>query len=321
MLKNFPQKDAKQSEIVLFQKYSDVLLKPVSSTHKLLDSEKKTPQFKQESDVRYDNPNLKNLSNLSSEILDAISLQDETDISTEDYLKLEADSANNEQVRASLENDIRTKKMNKDSILSMIFKIVPIGINIVKRGKTLAVGFKDTAVGTVKLIKNLALLSTVIGLDAIEFGFEFFNYLFKLLFCIVTMIWNFPKCLIFYIVHGFLLFALSGLLSILFLFDVFLMVKLITGTSCIEVFIMVLDKLSELDELCYSYFSFHIIRYPESILNMCYRCNSMGNTDRFNRVSSRMFNYIFITIPEKIGGPIGEAITGIRHILNFLDLR
>ena len=60
--------------------------------------------------------------------------------------------------------------------------------------------------------------------------------------------------------------------------------------------------------------------YKESVLKMCYRCDEAGETDGFAQASARMFDNIFIKIPNKIGGPIGETITGIGHIISFLDL-
>jgi hypothetical protein len=46
----------------------------------------------------------------------------------------------------------------------------------------------------------------------------------------------------------------------------------------------------------------------------------MGDTSGFKSVASRMFKDIFIDLPTGIGGPIGEAITGIGHIFSFLDI-
>jgi hypothetical protein len=117
-----------------------------------------------------------------------------------------------------------------------------------------------------------------------------------------------------------MLLILGLIISILFIFDVFLMVKYFAGISCIEAFMMLLQYLEMADQILYSTFSFHIIHYPESVLNMCYRCSVMGDTSGFQKALSRMFNDIFVTLPNEIGGPIGEAITGIGHILSFLDL-
>jgi hypothetical protein len=104
------------------------------------------------------------------------------------------------------------------------------------------------------------------------------------------------------------------------MFDVFFMVKYFLGTSCIEMFMMLLEFLEMIDQFLYSTFSFHIIHYPETVLNRCYRCSVMGDTSGFRASLSRVFNDIFVKIPNDIGGPIGEALTGIGNILSFLDL-
>jgi hypothetical protein len=75
----------------------------------------------------------------------------------------------------------------------MIFKIVPIGVNIARKGKTIIAGLKETSMGIFDLIKNVALLTAVIGIDAIEFFIQLFIYLFKLLLCSVTILMNFQE--------------------------------------------------------------------------------------------------------------------------------
>ena len=98
------------------------------------------------------------------------------------------------------------------------------------------------------------------------------------------------------------------------------MVKYFVGISCVEAFIMLLGILEMIDKAIYSVLSIHLIHYPDKIINMCYTCSAMGDTGGFKAVASRLFKDIFIDIPTNIGGPIGEAITGIGHIFSFLNI-
>lgn len=309
MLKSFPPKDAKLFDLKDYEMNSDVLLKPVSSskedTSSAVLASAKTP---------YDSSLLSKLTNLSQEMTtDMISAIEPPDDTT-------GEDGENENTAKDVNKDANSGKTDSGSILAMIFKIVPIGVKIAKKGKTIATGFKELGQGLLHLITNAALLTALFTMDTIVFFMQLCVYVFKLLLCAVTIISNFPKCVIFYIINIFMLVVLSCIISILFMFDVFLMVKYFTGISCIEVFMMLLQYLEMADQFLYSTFSFHIIHYPESVLNMCYRCSVMGDTSGFEKSLSRMFNDIFVSLPNEIGGPIGESLTGIGHILSFLDL-
>jgi hypothetical protein len=266
----------------------------------------------------YDESILSNLTNLSSELL-----EDAADNAAA-YKPVNTDDGDiNAKANADdpTPSNIDSGKRKDADILAMIFKIVPIGMNIASRGKTIATGFKEASSGIVKLIKNVALLTAVTAIDTITFGFQFGAYLFNLLFCSVTILMNFPKCAIFYFIDVFIFVMLVCIVSILFIIDVFLMVKVWAGISCTEMFIMLLKILEKIDQTIYSMVSFHIIHYPESTIQTCYKCSAMSDTTAFKRVSSRLFQNLFVKIPSGIGGPIGETITGIGHIFSFLDLR
>ena len=309
MLRNFPPKHASLIDLKNFEMNSDVILKPKSSS------------VRHEETSPYDSSSLSKLTNLSQELIDSLMEAVEP-----------PDNANDNANEAGDGDDATSNDVKKDAkeanagntksefILAMIFKIVPIGVNIAKKGKTIATGFKELGTGIANLLKNVAILAALLTLDSIGFAIQLCVYLFKLLLCTVSIISNFPKCIVFYIINIIMLLILSGILSILFVLDVFLMVKYIAGISCIEAFLMLLKYLEMADQFLYSTFSFHIIHYPDSVVNMCYRCSMMGDTSGFQISLSRVFNDIFVSIPNEIIGPIGEAFTGIGHILSFLNL-
>ena len=205
-------------------------------------------------------------------------------------------------------------------ILRMIFKIVPIGSKIVKKGKTLAQGFKDAALGLVNLIKNLAITTIIFGVDSIKFAFELGFYTFKMMICSVGGVLNLHKCILFYLFDMLMLTFLLIITSILFMVDMFLGVKAIIGMSCVEILIWGLDLLEQFDAWVFKVFGAHVFHYPDFVIKMCYRCSAMGDTSGFTRSSKKMYNDIFVMIPNKIGSPIGNIVRGIGKIFGFFDL-
>lgn len=300
MLRPFNPEDLERHKKI-FQSYSDVFVRSVSSA---ITQQQSTPAPTE----KYEKSFLSDLSKFSAELVDDVvaevgAEEEETD----------------EEANFSKEFDINNEE--DENLLAMIFKILPIGINIAKKGKTIATGFKEAALGIVNLITNIALLTVITGLDTIMFFSELFIYLFKLLICSVTMITNFPKCVVFYLIDVLLFFAIVIVISPLFVVDVIFMVKYFIGISCVEAFLLFLSILEDIDKMIYSLFSVHIIHYPESIINRCYKCDAMGDTTSFNNAFSNLFGDIFIDIPNGIGTPAGKIITGIGHIFSFLNLK
>ena len=217
------------------------------------------------------------------------------------------------------------KNLNEDDdddagflkILRMIFKIVPIGTKIAKNGKKLGKGFAKAGMGLVNLIKNLAITTIVFGVDTIRFAFELGYYSFKLMICSVGGILNIHKCILFYLFDLLMLTILLILTSILFMVDMFLGVKAFLGISCVELLIWGLDLLEKFDEWVFRVFGAHVFHYPDFVLNMCYRCSAMGDTSGFSKASRKMFNDIFVMLPNKIGSPIGNIVRGIGTIFGF----
>ena len=302
MLRPFNQEDLEKNK-KQYQYISDVFVRPVSSSAL---EQKPTPTEK------YDKPFLSDLSKLSSELLDQLTGEEDGE---------ESDTPEMDDEEAAFTKEFDTNNQKDENLLAMIFKIIPIGINIAKRGKTIATGFKQASMGIVELIKNIALLTAITGLDTILFFIELFIYLFKLLLCSITLITNFPKCIPFYLIDVLIFIMIIIIVSPLFVIDVIFMVKYFIGISCVEAFLLFLSILEEIDKYIYSLFSIHIIHYPDSIIKRCYSCDAMGDTTGFNEASRRLFGDIFIDLPSGIGGPIGKIITGIGYIFSFLKLK
>jgi hypothetical protein len=310
MLRPFPPANASRSEIISYQVISDTLLKPVSSSY-ISQTEPTTP---------YDETSLSDLTNLSAELLDELKNAASAAAQSSAASVMPNFDSDTAKSMAGLNSAANSGDTSDGFILAMIFKIVPIGVNIAKRGKTIVQGLKETSMGIVDLIKNVAILTSVIGMDTIEFVSQLFIYTFKLLLCSVSILLNFPKCVIFYILDIFMFILFACFISVLFIIDVFLLVKYWAGTSCVEMFMMLMDILEKVDEMAYSTLSIHIFHYPDSIINMCYSCSAMGDTSGYKTASSNMYKDIFVSLPNDVGGPIGEIVTGFGHLFSFFDL-
>lgn len=265
----------------------------------------------------YDSSLLSSLTNLSSELLaNARDLADESAQAAND----ENDDNDAENQKANSSKGMNTKDKSNDNLLAMIFKIVPIGINIAKKGKTIAQGLKETYMGIADIIKNTAILTGIIGMDSILFSIQSCIFIFKLLVCSVEKMSNFPKCVIFYLIDILVIVVFAAIMSILFIIDVILMPKQWAGISCVELFIILLSIIEQIDQIVYKTLSFHLVHYPEKIITMCYDCAPMRDISGFKQAALRWFNDVFIRIPKDIGGPIGGILTGIGHIFSFFNL-
>jgi hypothetical protein len=303
MLRQFNQRDLEQHK-KLFQSYSDVFVRSVSSAT----TQQSTPAPTE----MYARSFLSDLSKLSSELVD------DTVAEAGAGAGVEEDDKDDE---AEFSKEFDTKNEKDENLLAMIFKILPIGINIAKKGKTIATGFKEASTGIVNLMTNISLLTVITGLHTITFFTELFIYLFKLIICSVTMIQKFPKCIVFYLIEVLMFIAIVLVISPLFVIDIIFMVKHFIGISCVESFLLFLSILEDIDKMIYSFFSVHIIHYPESIINRCYKCDAMGDTTSFKNAFRNLFGDIFIDIPNGVATPAGKIITGIGHIFSFLNLK
>lgn len=308
MLRPFNPDDLDRNK-KFYEQISDIITRPISSAIKPSITTQKTPSPTEQ----YNKPFLSELTNISDELKDF----------AEDIADTVKDTVTQDELEKQKETDaigksLNTKNEKESNLLAMIFKIVPIGINIAKRGKIIATGFKRLSNGLMELAKNTALLTAVTGMDTIMFFMTLFAYLFQLLVCSVTLIIRFPKCFIYYLLELLVYIAIVIILSPLFIIDNIFMVKYFIGISFVESFFMFLKVLEQFDQFIYSTFSFHIIHYPDSVIEKCYSC--MTSNTGYNRASRRLFNDIFVDIPRGIIKPLGMTFTGIGNIFSFLKI-
>jgi hypothetical protein len=211
-------------------------------------------------------------------------------------------------------------KSDDSSILAAIFKIVPIGINVLSKGPIVAKGFKEVALSIIDLVKNLGILTVILFIDTVVFVGQFFYFIFTLLLCMVFNLSNIHKCILFYIFDLFLLAIFMIIMSLLLLIDVFFGIKKFVGVSCVESFMMVLGSLVDIDSAMYDATGVHIFSYPEFILNMCYRCEMMGDTSGFFNALKTLGTDLGIKVPKGIGEPVGDFTGGVGDIVSLFSL-
>lgn len=302
MIRNYTRKTGKKTDF-------DVLNKLKSATSSYIPTELEKTE--------YDQSVLDDVTNLAKELTQSAEQASAMAKSKEMAAAYAAQNKANQSKAKKLKNGINTSDDSESNVFAMIMKIVPIGINVVRKSKNIAQGFKNGIMGLVDLIKNIAIISAIFTIDTIRFVSELLYFLFKLLICSVANLGNIHKCIVFYIFDVILFVITVLIMSVLFIIDMIFMVKTFTGISCVEAFLMVPELISKLDAMIYKYISIHIFRYPAPIIKLCYTCSAMGNTSGFKRASSSMFNIIFRMIPKGIGGPIGQIFKGIGEIFSF----
>lgn len=205
-------------------------------------------------------------------------------------------------------------------LLAMIFKIVPIGVNVLKKGPVLADGLKNIALSIVDMISNLAMLSIILFMDSFSFVAESFYFVFTMLLCMVFNLTNLPKCIVFYLFDLFLLAVFMFIMSVLLLIDVFFGIKRYAGMSCVEMLMMAIGSIGKIDSAIYRVTGVHLFNYPDFILNLCYRCEMAGDLSGFYKSAGKMGYDLGVLVPDGIGGPIGEFAGGIGELVSIFSL-
>lgn len=244
---------------------------------------------------------------------------DGTSASADLQNKMGANADNEASKSADLKNGMNKKDTSSGGLLSMVFGIVKTGVNIAKKGKTIAAGLKEIPTGIGTLIANLAIMTMILGFDTFDFLTNLSYYLFKLLICSVGKLMDAPKCVSFYFIDLAMFVMFMIVVSFLFIIDMIFMVKFWIGISFVELFMMSLKMMETIDSTVHGYIKIHLFHYPDIIINKCYRCSMMGDTSGFWNAANRMFNDIFIMLPTNIGEPIGEIITGFKHVFGLFS--
>lgn len=237
--------------------------------------------------------------------------------------------AERDQIRKNAEKNKKDQAdavagANDDSedgfILALVFKIVPIGMNIVKKAPVLAQGLQEVATSIGTMIANLGILAVVLFIDTFSFVTQSFYFVFTMLLCMVFNLTNLPKCILFYLFDLFLLVVFMIIMSVLMLIDVFFGLKKYIGISCVEALLMVIGSFGDIDAGIHGATGVHVFSYPDFILNLCYRCEMAGDLSGFYKSAGKLGYDLGIMMPDKIGGPIGDFAGGIGDMVSIFSL-
>ena len=203
--------------------------------------------------------------------------------------------------------------------IEKILKIVPIGINVLAKGPTLASGFADLVQGTAIGLVNVSLSSLDLFLSTFSFSLQGFKFMFILLICMVENMSNMNVCIVFYILDVIVLTIFLFIFSVLKLFDEALMIRL-TGVSVVELVMMVYEPVVMLDDYIHSISGYHFIHYPDYITNKCYTCSVKLNTERTVETGTRLVDVLTGVIPRRMGEPIDKVISAFSKFVSIFDL-
>lgn len=225
---------------------------------------------------------------------------------------------------ASAQNESDAKSLNEDSgsagFLTMIFKIVPIGLNIVRRVPNVVKGFKDIVQGFVEVVAGLIVSSITIFIDGFRFSMDFFSYAFTWLLCAVFKITTIHKCIIFYVLDIILMCLYLIIFSICFMLDAIFFLQSWLGIGLVDVLGMVGDGLDQVDELVFGASGVHIFSYPDWIHTMCYTCAMMGDTTDVQKSTAKFKYDLFSYLPKKVFRPMGRMGSGIGNVLSIFAI-
>ena len=253
---------------------------------------------------------------------------------TKEEEEAEEDEAESSREQRSKDQDERdaaardaaksAQELNEDSeggnIFSMLFKIVPIGLNIARRVPNVARGLKNIAQGFAEEVVGLAIVSIRLFMHHFEHFTYLFGYIFTWIICSIFKIFTLHKCIPFYVLDIILFLLYLLFFSICFLLDILLFIPYFVGFGLVDVFSMILEAIDDFDRMVYKMVGIHPFAYPEWIIKMCYRCDLMGDTHGIDRASSRLRVDYTQILPKSVLKPLGRMAGGIGDIFSIFNV-
>ncbi len=224
------------------------------------------------------------------------------------------------QINGDSVNKQKKDKDNAGNILEMIFKIVPIGMGIVRRLPNVVLGIKDMAIGFTKLVAGLAVSSIQIFVDSFQFASYAFTYAFSWIGCFIDKVLKiFGMCGVIYLLDFFLFFLYALIFSICFTLDMLLMLKALFGFGLLDALSLISDTLSDIDDRVFAMTSIHLFSYPDWINKACHRCD-IDEEPGLTRTSKKI-KYDFGTmLPKNVFKPTSQVGGGMAKVLSIFAL-
>ena len=166
-------------------------------------------------------------------------------------------------------------------LITNMFKIVPILINVFTRFDHVINAFASAAEGTFEAVVNTAEISTFATFDTFSFGMALAKYIFKSMMCAMENSMKLHKCIVFYLLDMATVIVLAFLTSILELVDDTFQLHRF-NTSLLGSYNYGVSIIEQVDDFTYDNFNFHCIHYPDFIMQLCYTCSNPPDRQEMN---------------------------------------
>lgn len=210
--------------------------------------------------------------------------------------------------------DPETKKASKTSVFPMIFKVIPIGLNIFKKFPKVMSGLKDISIATTQMVTNVVLTTA----DLVPSGLAYIMLNFVLgmyhLMCAIMNIKNLHICCIPYFLDLIASIVILTICSFVNILDAVLLKKLF-GFPLFGIVRYAFDSLGS------------VIHYPDFITELCYKCRLTQNNTLYDIASSastqtreHISKVVTKDIPPKVINPVMKAIGGITKMTSIFNI-
>jgi hypothetical protein len=210
--------------------------------------------------------------------------------------------------------DPKTKKASKTSVFPMIFKVIPIGLNIFKKFPKVMSGLKDVTIAIEKLIVNTVLTVS----DVVPSGLAYIMMTFVMgmyhLMCVVMNIKNLHICSIPYICDLIVWLFITSICSFVNILDT-LFIKSLVGFPLYDLVRYAFERIGSM------------IHYPDFIINLCYKCKLIQNNQVYDIVSdtstqtrNHIGKVLIKDVPKRIIDPGKQGILGISKMTSIFNI-
>ena len=210
--------------------------------------------------------------------------------------------------------DPETKKASKTSVFPMIFKVIPIGLNIFKKFPKVMAGLKDVSIATTQFVSNVILTTA----DLVPSGLAYIMLSFVMgmyhLMCAIINIKNLHICCIPYFLDLIASLIILTICSFVNILDTILLQKLF-GFPLFGIVRYAFDSLGSM------------IHYPDFITELCYKCKLTQNNILYDiaanaskQTGAHIGKVITKDIPPKVINPVKKAIGGITKMTSIFNI-
>jgi hypothetical protein len=269
----------------------------------------------------YDPNKLKRVGRTQKEEDAELDAEDEDDEETKARKKKEQEELDAKAKDAADDaRSLNQKKSKRANIFSMLFKIVPIGLNISRRIPNVARGLKNIAQGFVQEMVGLATTSVRLFADHFEHSFYLFGYIYTWILCSIFKIFTLHKCIPFYVLDVILLLIYFAFFSVCFMLDAVLFLRYFFGFGLVDILSMIFETIESADRMIYTSSGIHVFNYPGWITKMCYRCDLMGDTTGIERASKKLNTDYTKILPKAVLAPLGKMAGGLGDVFSIFNI-